>query len=118
MLLGLILQRFLLTDEELRDKTLMPHISRPNPSNIRWGYMYLYLLEQVEKFAIKKWGSLEQIEEERLHRSGKLQERKEKKFSAKLKGKLNDSVTQEIELRSKTRVKDRINSTKHKHNYI
>lgn len=75
---------FLLTDEELRDESRMPHILKPNPLRPTWSNMQLFLKEQVRAFAIEKWGSLEAIEEEAQKRVDVNQALKEKKFSVNL----------------------------------
>ena len=79
--------QFLLTDEELRDGNVLPSVSIPNPRKSTWSNMQLYLREQVVEFAVKKWGSLEAIEQEIQKRSIQLQSRKEKKFKARITGK-------------------------------
>ena len=40
-------ERYLLTEEELSDRTVLPCISRPNPHKSTWSDMQLYLREQV-----------------------------------------------------------------------
>lgn len=86
---------YLLTDPELRDEELLPHMERPNPHKSNWNNMMLYLRYQVEEYAFsdKKWGSPGALDEEFERREGEKKRRKEEKF----KNKLN-------ELKKRTRV--------------
>lgn len=86
---------YLLTDPELKDAELLPHLEKPNPHKSTWNNMMLYLRCQVEDYAFsdKKWGSAEALDEEFDRRQRETKERKEKKF----KNKLN-------ELKKRTRV--------------
>ena len=86
---------YLLTDPELRDEELLPHLERPNPHKSTWNNMMLYLRYQVEEYALgpQKWGSGEQLDEEFARREGEKKKRKEDKFRGKLE-----------ELKKKTRV--------------
>ena len=86
---------YLLTDPELKDEELLPHLEKPNPHKSSWNSMMLYLRFQVEEYAFsdKKWGSPEALDEEFVRRQKETKERKEKKF----KNKLN-------ELKKRTRV--------------
>ncbi|RCI16116.1 hypothetical protein L249_3218 [Ophiocordyceps polyrhachis-furcata BCC 54312] len=86
-------QDYLLTDPELRDADLLPHLSKPNPHKTHWHDMNLFLRFQVEEYAIKtKWGSAEALDAEYERREGQKKARKEAKFKDKL-----------IELKRKTR---------------
>ncbi|PJF19477.1 DNA repair protein [Paramicrosporidium saccamoebae] len=85
---------YLLTDEELADTSVLPFMTKPNPYKSTWSDMQLYLSMHVEKFAVKKWGSLEALQQEITRRESTKEARKEKKFKEKLK-----------ELRLKTRSK-------------
>lgn len=102
---------FLLTDEELRDGSRLPHTTKPNPLKPTWSSMQLFLREQVLAFALEKWGGLEQIQEEAQRRADAHQAAKEKKFAANLK-----------ELRSKTRLTGSHNrqqvSRHYKHTFV
>lgn len=105
-------ETFLLTDEELRDTSMMPFITKPNPHKSHWSSMQLYLKEQVRAFALDKWGSLEAIEEEAQRRADLQQSQKEKKFVASLQ-----------ELRRKTKGVKRAQSSTtaskaHKHQFV
>ncbi|KAL2041861.1 hypothetical protein N7G274_005646 [Stereocaulon virgatum] len=85
---------YLLTDPELKDEELLPHLERPNPHKSTWNNMMLYLRYQVEEYAFeKKWGSAEKLDEEFAKREGEKKRRKEDKFKSKLE-----------ELKKKTRV--------------
>lgn len=85
---------YLLTDPELKDAELLPHLERPNPHKSTWNNMMLYLRYQVEEYAFsKKWGSAEKLDEEFEKREGDKKKRKEDKFRNKL-----------AELKKRTRV--------------
>ncbi|EEB07249.1 XP-A family Rhp14 [Schizosaccharomyces japonicus yFS275] len=85
-------QDYLLTEPELRDDTVMPHLLKANPHQQGWSNMMLYLRYQVEEFAKNKWGSLEALDEEFERREAKKKEQNEKKFAKQL-----------LELRKRTR---------------
>ena len=86
---------YLLTDPELKDTSLLPHLEKPNPHKSSWNNMMLYLRFQVEEYAFsaQKWGSAEALDEEFERRQRETKERKEKKFKSKL-----------MELKKRTRV--------------
>ena len=86
---------YLLTDPELRDEELLPHLERPNPHKSTWNNMMLFLRYQVEEYAFsdKKWGSPAALDEEFEKRENEKRRRKEEKFKTKLK-----------ELKKRTRV--------------
>ncbi|KAH8678185.1 XPA protein C-terminus-domain-containing protein [Xylariales sp. PMI_506] len=77
---------YLLTDPELRDPELLPHLARPNPHKSHWHDMMLFLRFQVEEYAFgdKKWGSAEALDDEFQRREADKKKRKEEKFKAKL----------------------------------
>ncbi|CAK7275323.1 DNA repair protein rad14 [Sporothrix epigloea] len=76
---------YLLTDPELRDAELLPHLSKPNPHKSHWHDMMLFLRCQVEEYAIKtKWGSAEALDAEFERREADKKRRKEAKFREKL----------------------------------
>ncbi|CAP67524.1 uncharacterized protein PODANS_6_11780 [Podospora anserina S mat+] len=76
---------YLLTDPELRDPELLPHLSRPNPHKSHWHDMMLFLRYQVEEYAInQKWGSAEALDAEFEKREQDKKRRKEAKFKEKL----------------------------------
>ena len=86
---------YLLTDPELKDDELLPHLERPNPHKSTWNNMMLYLRYQVEEYAFsdKKWGSPEALDVEFNRREAEKKKRKEDKFRSKLQ-----------ELKKRTRV--------------
>lgn len=85
---------YLLTDPELKDDELLPHLERPNPHKATWNNMMLYLRYQVEEYAFtQKWGSPEALDAEFAKRETEKKRRKEDKFKSKLH-----------ELKKKTRV--------------
>lgn len=85
---------YLLTDPELKDEELLPHLEKPNPHKASFHNMMLYLRYQVEEYAFsKKWGSAEALDEEFAKRETGKKQRKEDKFKSKLQ-----------ELKKKTRV--------------
>lgn len=70
---------------ELRDKDLLPHLSRPNPHKSHWHDMMLFLRYQVEEYAFgTKWGSSEALDAEFERRETNKKKAKEKKFKEKL----------------------------------
>lgn len=77
---------YLLTDPELRDPKLLPHVEKPNPHKASWNNMMLYLRYQVEEYAFsdKKWGSPEALDEEFAKRQAETKRRREVKFRTKL----------------------------------
>lgn len=83
---------YILTDSELRDEELLPHMLKPNPHQATWNNMMLFLRYQVEEFAWKKWGSPEELDKEFFRREEEKRRKKGKKFEKGLR-----------ELRRKTR---------------
>ena len=76
---------YLLTEPELRDVELLPHLSKPNPHKSHWHDMMLFLRCQVEEYAFKeKWGSAEALDAEFERRTAEKRARKDKKFREKL----------------------------------
>lgn len=76
---------YLITDPELRDKDLLPHLSRPNPHKTHWHDMMLFLRYQVEEYAFgTKWGSAEALDAEFARREAAKKKRKEEKFRDRL----------------------------------
>ncbi|KAJ3298510.1 hypothetical protein HDU79_010246 [Rhizoclosmatium sp. JEL0117] len=75
---------YLLTESELRDTEKLPYWMKKNPHKDTYASMLLYLRMHVEEFAIKKWGSLEKLDEEFERRGVTKQARKKAKFEAKL----------------------------------
>ncbi|KAG9234599.1 XPA protein C-terminus-domain-containing protein [Amylocarpus encephaloides] len=115
---------YLLTDSELKDPDLLPHLNKPNPHKSHWHDMMLFLRFQVETYAFspKKWGSAEALDAEFEKRENDKKVRKEAKFKSKLK-----------ELKKKTRTEayrrqvqkgggraefgDRVGNGKHEHEW-
>ncbi|KAI0343946.1 hypothetical protein BDW22DRAFT_1328044 [Trametopsis cervina] len=97
---------YLLTDPELRDEELMPHLLKANPHKSTFANMMLFLRCQVEEFAWKKWGSAEALDAEYERRVAEKKKKKNKKFEEGLK-----------ELRKRTRetVWQRRKDAEHKH---
>ncbi|KAI0828373.1 hypothetical protein BC628DRAFT_1409414 [Trametes gibbosa] len=76
---------YLLTDPELRDQELMPHLLKANPHKSTFANMMLFLRYQVEEFAWKKWGSPEALDAEWQKRVDEKKKKKNKKFEEDLK---------------------------------
>lgn len=79
------LQDYLLTDDELRDTSLLPHLLKANPHATTYSNMMLYLRFQVEEVAWKKWGGEEGLDAEWDRREEQKRARKERKFEEGLK---------------------------------
>ncbi|KAH6851330.1 XPA protein C-terminus-domain-containing protein [Chaetomium sp. MPI-CAGE-AT-0009] len=76
---------YLLTEPELKDEELLPHLSKPNPHKAHWHDMMLFLRYQVEDYALnQKWGSAEALDAEFEKREADKKRRKEAKFKEKL----------------------------------
>ena len=76
---------YLLTDPELKDEELLPHLEKPNPHKSTWNNMMLYLRYQVEEYAFtKKWGSAEALDAAFEKREADKKKRKQDKFKSKL----------------------------------
>ncbi|KAG9314579.1 XPA protein C-terminus-domain-containing protein [Chiua virens] len=76
---------YLLTDAELRDRELLPHLLKANPHKSTFANMMLFLRCQVEEFAWKKWGSPEALDVEWQRRTEEKKKKKNKKFEDGLK---------------------------------
>ncbi|GAA5932852.1 hypothetical protein JCM10213_009226 [Rhodosporidiobolus nylandii] len=101
---------YLLTEPELRDTELMPHLLRPNPHRSTYSNMMLFLRCQVEEYAFsdKKWGSPEALDAEFERREAEKKDKKSKKFAKKL---------QELRKKTKTNVWHRRVDAEHKHEF-
>ncbi len=77
---------YLLTEPELKDEKLLPHLERPNPHKSTWHNMFLYLRCQVEDYAFseRRWGSAEALDAEFTRREMEKKKRKDTKFKSKL----------------------------------
>lgn len=86
---------YLLTEPELKDRDLIPHLEKPNPHKNTYNNMMLYVRFQVEEYAIKKWGTLDALDAEYERRLEMKKQRKDKKYLDKLR-----------EMRKKTRAEN------------
>jgi DNA-repair protein complementing XP-A cells len=77
---------YLLTDPELRDEEVLPHMLKANPHKSTFANMMLYVRYQVEEFAWKKWGGTEGLDKEWERREKQKKEKKDKKFEQQLQG--------------------------------
>ncbi|KAJ7462707.1 thioesterase-like superfamily-domain-containing protein [Mycena galericulata] len=78
-------QDYLLTDPELRDEELLPHMLKANPHKSTFANMMLYVRYQVEEFAWKKWGSPEALDAEYERRTAEKSKKKNRKFEEGLR---------------------------------
>ncbi|KAI3622326.1 dna repair protein rad14 [Moniliophthora roreri] len=76
---------YLLTDAELRDQELLPHLLKANPHKSTFANMMLFLRCQVEDFAWKKWGSPSALDAEYERRVAEKKKKKNRKFEEGLK---------------------------------
>ncbi|KAG6866824.1 hypothetical protein C0991_008760 [Blastosporella zonata] len=97
---------YLLTDPELRDEELLPHLLKANPHASTYANMMLYLRYQVEEFAWSKWGSPEALDAEYERRTTEKKKKKNKKFEQGLK---------ELRKRTKEGIWQRRRDEEHKH---
>ncbi|KAH9223259.1 XPA protein C-terminus-domain-containing protein [Leptodontidium sp. 2 PMI_412] len=76
---------YLLTDPELKDFDLLPHLSKPNPHKSHWHDMNLFLRGQVEEYAMgTKWGSEQGMDAEWERREADKAKRKNKNQMKKM----------------------------------
>ncbi|KAI5286484.1 hypothetical protein KEM52_001980 [Ascosphaera acerosa] len=77
---------YLLTEPELKDTDILPHLEKPNPHKATWNSMMLFLRCQVEAYAFsaKKWGSPEALDAEFARREALRKRQKEAKFRSRL----------------------------------
>ncbi|KTW26601.1 DNA repair protein [Pneumocystis carinii B80] len=102
---------YLLTNSELHDKEILPHMRKSNPRKPEWSTMMLFLRYQVEEFAWKKWGGPEKLDKEWQRRLEEKKLRKDKRLQKKIQElKKHTRTTQYIE-------KIRRKQTKHIHNF-
>ncbi|PLW52037.1 hypothetical protein PCASD_02134 [Puccinia coronata f. sp. avenae] len=80
-------QDYLLTDPELKDSELLPHLLKPNPHQSTYSNMMLFLREQVEEYAFsaRKWGSAAALDAEFSRRETAKKALKNRKFDAQLR---------------------------------
>ncbi|WWD19354.1 DNA repair protein [Kwoniella shandongensis] len=76
---------YLLTDPELKDEDLLPHLLRPNPHASTYSNMMLFLREQVEKVAWDKWEGEEGLDAEWKRREEFKKRKREEKFEQGLR---------------------------------
>ncbi|CAJ0919435.1 15562_t:CDS:2 [Entrophospora sp. SA101] len=107
---------------ELNDPDNFNYITKPNPHKSSWNNMMLFLREQVEEYAFKKWGGAEGLDKEFEKRQEEKKKKKDKKFKTKLaakKLKLFLLLCELKDLRKRTRT-DSLNIGKnkpHKHEF-
>ncbi|KAI0307548.1 hydrophilic protein [Multifurca ochricompacta] len=99
---------YLLTDSELRDEEVLPHMLKANPHKSTFANMMLYCRYQVEEFAWKKWGSPEALDTEWERRSAEKKKKKNKKFEQGL---------QELRKRTREGVWQKRKDAEHKHEF-
>ncbi|TFK76837.1 DNA repair protein [Pluteus cervinus] len=99
---------YLLTDPELRDHELLPHLLKANPHKSTYANMMLYLRYQIEEFAWKKWGTPEALDEEYERRTAAKKKKKNKKFEESLR---------ELRRRTKETIWQRHQDEDHKHEF-
>ncbi|KAF7339740.1 DNA repair protein RAD14 [Mycena sanguinolenta] len=99
-------QDYLLTDPELRDEELLPHMLKANPHKSTYSNMMLYVRYQVEEFAWKKWGSPEALDAEYERRTAEKSKKKNRKFEEGLR---------DLRRRTKESVWQRKKDEEHKH---
>jgi len=97
---------YLLTDAELRDQEVLPHLLKANPHQSTYANMMLFMRHQVEDFAWKKWGSPEALDTEWERRVAEKKKKKNKKFEEELRG---------LRKRTKEGVWQRRRDEEHKH---
>ncbi|EKC98134.1 hydrophilic protein [Trichosporon asahii var. asahii CBS 8904] len=78
-------QDYLLTDPELRDTDLLPHLLKANPHASTYSNMMLFLRMQVEEVAWKKWGGEEGLDKEWERREEFKKRKREAKFEKGLR---------------------------------
>lgn len=73
---------YLLTDAELADGELLPHLLKKNPHKSTYSNMMLFLRQQVEAFAFSeaKWGSAEGLDAEYARRQTEKSRKRVRKF--------------------------------------
>ena len=86
---------YLLTDPELEDRGLFHRMEKQNPHSGTYSRMILFLREEVEQYAFKKWGGHDKLDAEWVRREERKISIKEKKYQKQLK-----------EMRKKTRAQE------------
>ncbi|OMJ28506.1 DNA repair protein rad14 [Smittium culicis] len=108
-------QDYMLTEEELCDRELFKVWIRPNPHRSTYSNMILYVRQEVEKYAIKKWGSLEELDKQFEKRELLKKERKDKKFQKSIQDLRKRTRTEEWRKKRENAYKI---PDKHEHNFI
>ncbi|KAJ1026732.1 hypothetical protein NDA16_000187 [Ustilago loliicola] len=90
---------YLLTDAELKDEELLPHLLKANPHKATYSNMMLFCRKQVEEFAfgLSKWGSEAGLDAEFERREEEKAKKRGKKFQqslADLRKRTRDNVWQ------------------------
>lgn len=90
---------YLLTDAELKDEELLPHLLKANPHKATYSNMMLFCRKQVEEFAFGpgKWGSEAGLDAEFERREEEKAKKRGKKFQqglADLRKRTRDNVWQ------------------------
>ncbi|KIS69401.1 DNA repair protein RAD14 [Mycosarcoma maydis] len=90
---------YLLTDAELKDEELLPHLLKANPHKATYSNMMLFCRKQVEVFAFGpgKWGSEDGLDAEFERREEEKAKKRGKKFQqglADLRKRTRDNVWQ------------------------
>ncbi|WVQ77638.1 DNA repair protein [Cryptococcus sp. DSM 104548] len=99
---------YLLTDPELRDEDLIPHLLRPNPYASNYSNMMLFMRAQVEKVAYAKWGGEEGLDQEWERREEFKKRKREEKFEAGLR---------DLRKRTRNNLYQRKQDAQHVHEY-
>ncbi|KAH8992049.1 hydrophilic protein [Lactarius akahatsu] len=99
---------YLLTDSELRDEELLPHMLKANPHKSTFANMMLFCRYQVEEFAWNKWGSPEELDAEWKKRTAEKDKKKKKKF---------EQGVRELRKRTREGVWQKRKDAEHKHEF-
>ncbi|WVO14578.1 DNA repair protein [Cryptococcus depauperatus] len=99
---------YLLTDPELKDVDFLPHLLRKNPHASTYSNMMLFLREQVEQVAFKKWDGEEGLDEEWQRREQFKKRKKEEKFEQGLR---------DLRKRTRNNLYQRKQEAQHVHEY-
>ena len=93
---------YLLSDQELKN---FSYLNKPNPRKGTWNQMFLYCKGSIEQFAIKKFGSLEEISKLKKQKESEKLKKKVKKIKKLVKKSKPKMVVSQIK-------------EKHKHHFI
>ncbi|KAL7420842.1 DNA repair protein rad14 [Cryptotrichosporon argae] len=100
---------YLLTDPELKDEDLLPHLLRPNPHASTYSNMMLFLRMQVEQVAWAKWGGEEGLDKEWARREEMKKRKREEKFEAGLR---------DLRKRTRNNLYQRRQDAEHVHHFV